>query len=349
VDTDSIGSEEYKFGMLVLRLLDACESGSSGGDACRQNTMLSAAVEDTLGMRGPRNRFAHLLGFTLGVVGHGLQTWILRGDRELGKHLFKLVGDAWKKVLEGMSDDMLLAVGITQKRREFAKSACTSLSEMFQQYNTPAWADAGAAVYQFKFAIKHRDKPARQPVDPAVVGASALLGKVVKRKAGLDTASAAPATSKKAKSQSSTADGVDTHDAGSGTVALAEWLAAMPCAADAGREAYQLRLTQSDGTEHHVVMSGATSFWKLAQFTATVCDFPGGPPEHHSQKGKLAPGVVFRVTRPGMCTDAIISGVRGAAKVGGKDAVFVDEKKTKVRCCCGRPTAPLPHRIAPHA
>jgi hypothetical protein len=69
----------------------------------------------------------------------------------------------------------------------------------------------------------------------------------------------------------------------------------------------------------------------MAQFVSTVCGLSnGGPPEYHSQKGKLAPNVAVRVTRPECCTDALISSKRTAAALGGKSATFVDEKKTKV-------------------
>ena len=42
------GSDANKFAMFVWKLLDACESGSVGGDSCRMEDVLFAALDDAV-------------------------------------------------------------------------------------------------------------------------------------------------------------------------------------------------------------------------------------------------------------------------------------------------------------
>ena len=101
------GSDANKFGKFVWKLLDACESGSVGGDSCRMEDVLFAALDDAvsndrvanpLGYLSTRWAFEHLLGLTLAITNHGVGAWLDRGDAENGQLLFDTMAGAWKKL-----------------------------------------------------------------------------------------------------------------------------------------------------------------------------------------------------------------------------------------------------------
>ena len=48
----------------------------------------------------PSRRFHHLLGLTAAIANHGMQSWFQRGDPDAGAHVFKALGDAWKKLFK---------------------------------------------------------------------------------------------------------------------------------------------------------------------------------------------------------------------------------------------------------
>lgn len=92
--------ETYKFCMFLWKLLDACESGSIGGEACRMWEVLSAALNDIHNIRGNgRDKFEHLLAWTIAARSHGLYPLLYRGMPDPNQ-LFKAAGDMWKKVFE---------------------------------------------------------------------------------------------------------------------------------------------------------------------------------------------------------------------------------------------------------
>lgn len=67
------GSAANMFAMLVWNMLEACESGSIGGDACRMADVLCAASNEALAVEAVGARFEHLFGLTLAISNHGLR------------------------------------------------------------------------------------------------------------------------------------------------------------------------------------------------------------------------------------------------------------------------------------
>ena len=63
-------SDANKFCIFLWKALCACESGSCGGDACRQYGVLDAAYNDISSFELIAARFEHLLGWTCAVVNH---------------------------------------------------------------------------------------------------------------------------------------------------------------------------------------------------------------------------------------------------------------------------------------
>ena len=74
-------SDAHRFGIFVWGMLDACESGSVGGDACRMSNVLAAAVDDVRAFASKGDLFHHLLGLVLAIRNQGVQSWLERGDR----------------------------------------------------------------------------------------------------------------------------------------------------------------------------------------------------------------------------------------------------------------------------
>ena len=158
--TDSVAN---KFAMLIWSMLDACESGSIGGDACRMNYVLTSAAQDTLNFTSVGPRFQHLLGLTLAIFNHGVESWIVRGDPSFGRTLFKVMGDEWKKLLQ-KPEATLVAAGISLELRGFAiESGCMNLQKYLKSFDSKKWAGTGANVYSFNFMAKPRVKRSDAP------------------------------------------------------------------------------------------------------------------------------------------------------------------------------------------
>ena len=83
------GSTTNMFTHLVWRMLDACETGSTGGDACREGGVLGAAVTEVVNSRGAvKEQFELALGMSLAWY-VGRSTWAaprgpLHGGRSTG-------------------------------------------------------------------------------------------------------------------------------------------------------------------------------------------------------------------------------------------------------------------------
>lgn len=167
-------SEANRFGMLVFRMLCACESGSIGGDACRIEDVLFAAADDAKDA-GPASsassfrQFDHLLGLTLAVSNHGVESWIVRGDPHNGKVFFKALGDLWKKQLGKDNDQKLADAGVSAEVRQFAIETCEGLQGYLKSFGDKKWAGTGANEYEFHFMAKRRAprKPKPAAGDPS--------------------------------------------------------------------------------------------------------------------------------------------------------------------------------------
>ena len=83
------GSDAHKFCIFVWKCLNASESGSVGGDACRQFDILNSALDDTLAMTTVAAKFENLLGWTAAAYNHELHALLYRGDPDRTRSLFK--------------------------------------------------------------------------------------------------------------------------------------------------------------------------------------------------------------------------------------------------------------------
>ena len=118
--------EINRFAVFVWQMLGACESGSVGGDACRQSGVLAAAVSDALDFRTKGGRFQHLLGVCLAILNHGAQYWLERGDPGLGNEIISSIGNEWKKLFAA-PESALAAEGIDAELRQTAIDLCEGL------------------------------------------------------------------------------------------------------------------------------------------------------------------------------------------------------------------------------
>jgi hypothetical protein len=175
VDRDHTGqamksaSDANKFSMFLWKMLNASESGSIGGDACRQYDILSNALVDTKAMRPVAEKFEHLLGWTGAVANHGIDALLQRGDPTRNKPLFKSAADEWKKVFE--KTDGNAVVGVSDAQRTFAIQMCESFQRMLKDAKKEYELDTN---YTFNFIKKVKKSVAAVPtVVPATATAAA--------------------------------------------------------------------------------------------------------------------------------------------------------------------------------
>ena len=145
-------SAANKFFTFLFKCLLASESGSIGGDACRQFDILYAAFDDILSIRSRstsmtfQSKFEHLLGWTVAAVNHGLHALLYRGDPDRNRSLFMAVGDEWKKVFDKI-DNLV----VDEAYRKFAIWIC----ECFEKLLKNAKEEYGDyAKYSFNFIKK---------------------------------------------------------------------------------------------------------------------------------------------------------------------------------------------------
>ena len=161
-------SDANKFAIFLWKLLDACESGSVGGDACRMWEVLAAAEDDTLAMNAMGPRFEHLLGLTIATVNHGVRAWLERGDPHNGKVHFDAIANAWKKIFAKSEAD-LVAEGVSTELRAFAIKWCETLQRYLKdskKHNGPY-----ANTFAFNFIVKSRKSNAPAAPSSAPHGA----------------------------------------------------------------------------------------------------------------------------------------------------------------------------------
>lgn len=123
-----------KFATFMLNMLNACESGGVGGDACRMDAVLRAAVNDVVVMPYNQQFIEHLLGLTLAIKWHGLGPFLCRGNPESGRGIFAEIAKEWKKCFDrdpsvyNLSDDA--DAGDIQ---EFAKDCCKGVQDILKK------------------------------------------------------------------------------------------------------------------------------------------------------------------------------------------------------------------------
>eukprot|EP01043_Picozoa_sp_COSAG02_P073733 COSAG02_NODE_14459_length_1269_cov_1.141880_2_plen_341_part_01 len=139
-------SDANKFAMLVWKMLDACESGGTGGDAMRQAEVMTAAANDAFNTNTPKQLFEHCLGLTFAIMNHGIESYIQRGDPDVGEQVFRLLATKWRTLFV-MTDEML---GISVELRKLAINACDGLEKYLKSVS-----NAGRGFFQsgqvFKF------------------------------------------------------------------------------------------------------------------------------------------------------------------------------------------------------
>jgi hypothetical protein len=161
-------SDANRFGVFVWGLLDACESGSIGGDACRMSTVLAAAVDDALDFRSKGDKFNHLLGLTLAIRNQECSSWFERGDPELGKAIFKAVGDEWRKLF-ALPEASLAKEGISPELRKFA----IDYNEGLRKFLSKAKQNFGPYATNFTFNYITKPRATKTKLDEAAGSASA--------------------------------------------------------------------------------------------------------------------------------------------------------------------------------
>ncbi|KAL7548284.1 hypothetical protein ACHAWF_011573 [Thalassiosira exigua] len=181
METDS---DANRFAIFLWRMLQACESGSVGGDACRQYDALRAAVDDVLAICEDKARFEHLLGWTVAAANHQLDALLCRGDPFRNRLLFKAISDAWRKIFEANLDGV-----ISKDLLSFANWQC----QYFQKLLKEAKKEYGDhARYIFNF--KKKPRPASSGTIGAVGAATAAAAASAAPSAAAAASSAASST-----------------------------------------------------------------------------------------------------------------------------------------------------------
>ena len=168
----STHSDGYKLCMFLWNCLNASETGSIGGDACRQYDILNSALDDTLSLQSLSSKFEHLLGWTVAAYNHGLEALLYRGDPDRNRALFKAAADEWKVLFEKTENNAI--PDISEALRKYAIMFC----DFFQKLLKQAKKEYGDhAKYTFNFIKKKRVKKGTEQVGASVgVAKSAPAG-----------------------------------------------------------------------------------------------------------------------------------------------------------------------------
>ena len=146
-----LSEKAYSFMMFLWKMLDACESGSIGGEACRMMLTLTAALEDieTLGNNNDGHHHHFLLAWTIATVHHGIHPLLYRGEPNTNQALFNDASRLWKKVYQQPEKSF------SAETRKFAISWCENFRELVEQ----AKEEYGAhADYSFDYIAKTRKR-----------------------------------------------------------------------------------------------------------------------------------------------------------------------------------------------
>jgi len=208
------GSTTNMFTHLVWRMLDACETGSTGGDACREGGVLGAAVTEVVNSRGAvKEQFELALGMSLAWYNHETFAFMHRGDPEQGHAIITHLGTVWKKLLK-FDEATLEAKGVKKEARDIAIKVNTALKNYFaskDHYNTftfnfmvkPTAPKKAAAAAKPKAAPKPKPKPkpkakakAKTKTKAKVVTSKAAASAKSNKRAGSASAGSASKRSK---------------------------------------------------------------------------------------------------------------------------------------------------------
>ena len=153
-------STANKFCIFIWKALCACESGSCGGDACRQYGILEAAYNDLSSFdKIPVNVcFEHLLGWTCAVVNHQIHLVMERYDSTQIRALFVNVASLWKKIFEEIPVEG--GMGVSAELRAFAIGTGETLQKLLRAYKKQFKDNFDGVTLSFNFIRKPRAKKA---------------------------------------------------------------------------------------------------------------------------------------------------------------------------------------------
>jgi len=151
-------SDANRFAMFVWKCLSACESGSVGGDACRQFGVLNAALDDAVALASTNDRFSHLLGWTCAAFNHGMDSMMYRYCPHGIHSLFLAAAAEWKKVFKVIPEGGCGAWEVSADLRVFAIWNCKALQKMLRSYKREMKDQFKGVTLSFNFIRKPRTK-----------------------------------------------------------------------------------------------------------------------------------------------------------------------------------------------
>jgi len=159
-------SDGNKFCIFLWKMLDASESGSIGGDACRFFDALYAAYQDIMKLNSTATKFEHLLGWTIAVCSHGIRALLERGDPDRNRILFKYIAEEFKKIFKLET----AAVGIDNGLKEFAMEWCGAMQKMLRSVKK----EYGEYAENYTFNFIYKPRPKKAAPAPVEVAAAAV-------------------------------------------------------------------------------------------------------------------------------------------------------------------------------
>mmetsp|Transcript_9986 Transcript_9986/g.23357 ORF Transcript_9986/g.23357 Transcript_9986/m.23357 type:complete len:410 (+) Transcript_9986:236-1465(+) len=130
------------FFAFTYKLLCATDSGTVGGNACRQNRVIMAALNDIDGFLEREDQIHLLFGLLLAMKNHGLYETLDRGDPYLLRSIFGAMAKDFKRFNEekyadqyGVSDDLRKMINSHCKGFQFMlKSTKKTINEYAETY-----------------------------------------------------------------------------------------------------------------------------------------------------------------------------------------------------------------------
>lgn len=346
-----------KFAILVRKLLDACESGTISGDACRMADVVNAAICDVMAVGNNKAiQFEHGVGLVQALANHGLHSWIERSEPDDGQRDLNRLG----KLLEGVfkvPEAKMAALGISPELRKIGIYACERLKQHLDRESHGCYHSG----FKFKYIVVPRTSKGEKAASASTATPPESSGK------GKATASASTATpsessgkagqakrplefpdqgttpSKPAKKVKKVAPAAPTpiaelsnftHPAAAKVQAWIDALGdAIGDVKQLQRGKWQLRCTHgSSGRLRVLLVSGATNLFALNRTIAEAFGWGVGLFEHDVNKGTAPPFSGFLINPPGVKDgQALVSAKRRANAIGGtKGMAFLSEKAVKV-------------------
>lgn len=161
----AVDSDANKCSMFMWRALQATESGSMGGDACRQYDLLSAYMNDISNTSSKALKFESLLGLTVAMANHQLHALLYRGDPDRNRSLFKRVADAWKRIFDSNAEEY-----VSKDLHSFAVYYCNYFQSLLKQAKKEYDLQCS---YSFNYMTKKKAAPVAKVAAASAGAASA--------------------------------------------------------------------------------------------------------------------------------------------------------------------------------